>query len=357
MRLLSAVATADHGWPFASASVNAAHVRDALRHRGVAAEAASGETPTSERAEIFERFRAGDIRCLTGVNVFATGRRGTSRDRLGANSGDNFPRPTRCARPSIGGPTVLVLHHALAGLTLALAAMRAAPPGALHQPGRGARCRGLRRAFATVGLPDQRSPPGRIRVQMRDVSRHKSMDVLQSYIRDFDVFRVTQRRDHFDLRGNTTTLAKDLCRATRPADFCSSTKAFCPSRGTWSICRLASVCSSTAKSTGATTVRPARRWPRPIGISGLLRHSFAKQLQQVCAVPVEGEWNVLAPRINSRSRCLEPINSLRSLGPRNDVRPQSEEFEDAEVVCLDCSVDRVDRIACSRRDMSRPCWP
>ena len=59
----------------------------------------------------------------------------------------------------------------------------------------------------------------------------------------------------------------------------------------------------------------------PNRISGLLRHSFAKQLQQVCAVPVEGEWNVLAPRINSRSRCLEPINSLRSLGPRNDVRP------------------------------------
>ena len=189
MRLLSAVATADHGWPFASASVNAAHVRDALRHRGVAAEAASGETPTSERAEIFERFRAGDIRCLTGVNVFATGRRGTSRDRLGANSGANFPRPTRCAtHQSAGRPSWCSIMPSQ-GLRSRLrrCAPRRLPRSTSPAVGLDAEAFGahsLRSGFLTSA-----ARRGASVFKMRDVSRHKSMDVLQSYIRDFDVFR------------------------------------------------------------------------------------------------------------------------------------------------------------------------
>ena len=52
---------------------HAEHVRDALRARGVVTEMVIGETPAKERAEIFAAYKAGEIRCLTGVNVFTTG--------------------------------------------------------------------------------------------------------------------------------------------------------------------------------------------------------------------------------------------------------------------------------------------
>jgi DNA repair protein RadD len=52
---------------------HAAHVREALRDRGIAAETVTGETPGRERDEIFSAFRAGRIRALTGCNVFTTG--------------------------------------------------------------------------------------------------------------------------------------------------------------------------------------------------------------------------------------------------------------------------------------------
>jgi hypothetical protein len=39
------------------------------------------------------------------------------------------------------------------------------------------------------GLPDQYCPPLASVFKMRDVTRHKSMDVLQAYVRDADLFR------------------------------------------------------------------------------------------------------------------------------------------------------------------------
>jgi hypothetical protein len=43
------------------------------------------------------------------------------------------------------------------------------------------------RPVSCVPVSDQRGPWRRFRVQ--DVSRHKSMDVLQAYVRDADLFR------------------------------------------------------------------------------------------------------------------------------------------------------------------------
>jgi DNA repair protein RadD len=48
-------------------------VRDALRHHGIRCETVVAETPSDERDAIFEAFRRGEIRCLTGVNVFSVG--------------------------------------------------------------------------------------------------------------------------------------------------------------------------------------------------------------------------------------------------------------------------------------------
>jgi DNA repair protein RadD len=52
---------------------HAGHVREALRARGVVAETVTGETPGGQREAIFDAFRAGEIRALTGANVFTTG--------------------------------------------------------------------------------------------------------------------------------------------------------------------------------------------------------------------------------------------------------------------------------------------
>jgi DNA repair protein RadD len=61
-------------WLAFCAGVNHAYaVRDALRRHGVACETVVAETPSDERNAIFDAFRAGEVRCLTGVNVFSVG--------------------------------------------------------------------------------------------------------------------------------------------------------------------------------------------------------------------------------------------------------------------------------------------
>lgn len=48
-------------------------VRDAIRRHGIRCETVVAETPSNERHENFAAFRKGEIRCLTGVNVFSVG--------------------------------------------------------------------------------------------------------------------------------------------------------------------------------------------------------------------------------------------------------------------------------------------
>jgi DNA repair protein RadD len=48
-------------------------VRDAIRRHGISCETVTSETPSDERREIFNAFRNGSIRCLTGVNIFSVG--------------------------------------------------------------------------------------------------------------------------------------------------------------------------------------------------------------------------------------------------------------------------------------------
>lgn len=58
---------------FCSGVGHAERVRDAMRARGITAETVTGDTPGFERDRIFRAYRAGQIRCLTGANVFTTG--------------------------------------------------------------------------------------------------------------------------------------------------------------------------------------------------------------------------------------------------------------------------------------------
>lgn len=61
-------------WLAFCSGIDHAHaVRDALRARGITAETVTGDTPAFERDRIFRSYRAGQIRCLTGANVFTTG--------------------------------------------------------------------------------------------------------------------------------------------------------------------------------------------------------------------------------------------------------------------------------------------
>jgi superfamily II DNA or RNA helicase len=48
-------------------------VRDAVRRHGISCETVVAETPSEERGALFAAFRAGAIRCLTGVNIFSVG--------------------------------------------------------------------------------------------------------------------------------------------------------------------------------------------------------------------------------------------------------------------------------------------
>ena len=52
---------------------HAAHVRNALRARGVKCETVTGNTPERERRDIIAAFRRGEIDCLTGADIFITG--------------------------------------------------------------------------------------------------------------------------------------------------------------------------------------------------------------------------------------------------------------------------------------------
>jgi DNA repair protein RadD len=52
---------------------HAFHVRDVLRSRGETAETITGGTPQEEREQIIERFRSGEIRFVTNVQVLTTG--------------------------------------------------------------------------------------------------------------------------------------------------------------------------------------------------------------------------------------------------------------------------------------------
>ena len=58
---------------FCSGVAHAHAVRDEFRRLGVRAETVTGDTPGPERDRIFRDYRAGQIRCLTGANVFTTG--------------------------------------------------------------------------------------------------------------------------------------------------------------------------------------------------------------------------------------------------------------------------------------------
>ena len=48
--------------------------------------------------------------------------------------------------------------------------------------------RKIQRTFFAGRVSDQRGEPGRVNFKMRAVSRHKSIDVLSSYVRDADAF-------------------------------------------------------------------------------------------------------------------------------------------------------------------------
>lgn len=58
---------------FCAGIEHAMHVRDEIRSRGVTCETISSKTPDTERDDIFRRYRAGEIRCVTNINVMSKG--------------------------------------------------------------------------------------------------------------------------------------------------------------------------------------------------------------------------------------------------------------------------------------------
>lgn len=58
---------------FAAGVSHAEHIRDALRRRGESAEMVLGDTATGERDRIIERFRAGKLKFIVGVDVLLVG--------------------------------------------------------------------------------------------------------------------------------------------------------------------------------------------------------------------------------------------------------------------------------------------
>jgi DNA repair protein RadD len=58
---------------FGVSVAHAAHLCEALRERDVDARLLTGNTPSRERAELVAGFKAGNVRCLVGVDVFSTG--------------------------------------------------------------------------------------------------------------------------------------------------------------------------------------------------------------------------------------------------------------------------------------------
>jgi DNA repair protein RadD len=67
-------ATGRRSWlAFCCSIAHARHVCDAFLRRGVACATVNALTPGYERREIFDKFRAGELACLTGCNIFTTG--------------------------------------------------------------------------------------------------------------------------------------------------------------------------------------------------------------------------------------------------------------------------------------------
>jgi DNA repair protein RadD len=58
---------------FCTGVAHACAVRDAIRRHDISCETVTADTPGDERRAIFEAFRTGTIRCLTGVNIFSVG--------------------------------------------------------------------------------------------------------------------------------------------------------------------------------------------------------------------------------------------------------------------------------------------
>ena len=58
---------------FCSGVAHAAAVRDRMQAKGVLCETISGETQVDERDRILRQFKAGEIKCLTNMNVLTTG--------------------------------------------------------------------------------------------------------------------------------------------------------------------------------------------------------------------------------------------------------------------------------------------
>lgn len=52
---------------------HALHMRDFMRDAGITCEAISGKTPKRERAQIIQRYKSGQVRCLTSANALTTG--------------------------------------------------------------------------------------------------------------------------------------------------------------------------------------------------------------------------------------------------------------------------------------------
>lgn len=74
---------------FTAGIQHAADVAADIESTGISVEVVTGKTPKAERAEIIERFRRGDIRCLVNVAVLTTGFDVPDIDLLA------FMRPTR----------------------------------------------------------------------------------------------------------------------------------------------------------------------------------------------------------------------------------------------------------------------
>ena len=58
---------------FCSGVSHAFNVRDEIRRYGISCETVTGKTPSEDRKQILEGFKAGRIRCVTNANVLTTG--------------------------------------------------------------------------------------------------------------------------------------------------------------------------------------------------------------------------------------------------------------------------------------------
>ena len=58
---------------FCTSVAHAEHVRDAMRERGISCEMVTGDTPKTERDDIYKRYNSGELRCITNCQVLTTG--------------------------------------------------------------------------------------------------------------------------------------------------------------------------------------------------------------------------------------------------------------------------------------------